>query len=263
MGEVKTHIFEKNTFMLIEIAVFNPESAFLAASAGAQRIELCSAPSEGGLTPSEGILRLVRNRIDIPIHVIIRPRGGDFCYSSREFESMLLDIESVKKAGADGIVTGILKPDGSVDIRRTAMLVKVAYPMNTTFHRAFDRTANPMEALDEVIETGSARILTSGAQERVSEGALMIRDLVAKAGDRITIMPGSGLNSGNFTQIAEITGATEFHLSARKSVSGAMRFRPKHIFGGENSTEYQVLHPDETEIEKMLRLSRDILQNRS
>ena len=140
--------------MLIEIAVFNLESAIAASNAGAQRIELCSAPAEGGLTPSAATMRLARKYVKIPIHIMIRPREGDFCYSEKEFEAMLLDIAAAKIAGMEGIVAGILNPDGSVDEERTAILVGAAAPMNVTFHRAFDMVSDQPEALETIISTG-------------------------------------------------------------------------------------------------------------
>lgn len=242
--------------MLIEIAVFNLESAIIAANSGAQRIELCSAPAEGGLTPSPATMRLARKYVKAPIHVMIRPREGDFCYSPREFELMLLDVAAAKIAGMNGIVAGILNPDGSVDENRTSILVDAAAPMNVTFHRAFDMVVDQEKALEAIVDSGCARILTSGGEQTAPLGIEKLASLVKKAGDRISIMPGSGVNPDNIRQIAEQTGATEIHLSARSFVSGKMVFHnPKVTMSSPVITsDYDLLVPDEEMIKNILRI---------
>jgi copper homeostasis protein len=242
--------------MIIEIAVFSLESAIAAFNAGANRIELCTAPAEGGLTPSAATMRLARKYVKIPIHVMIRPREGDFCYSSKEFEAMLLDIAAAKMVGMEGIVAGVLNPDGSVDKNRTAILVDAAAPMNVTFHRAFDTTKDQDEALEAIIYAGCARILTSGGQQTAPKGIEKLAELVIKAGDRISIMPGSGVNLNNIKHIAEFTCAKEIHLSARSFVPGKMKFKQSLVTMGYTETipDYELQLPDEKVIKDVLQL---------
>jgi len=242
--------------MTIEIAVFSIEAAIAAYHAGAQRIELCTAPAEGGLTPSAATMRLARKYVKIPIHVMIRPREGDFCYTDREFETMLLDTAAAKMAGMEGIVAGILNPDGTVDEKRTSILVDAAAPMNVTFHRAFDMAVDLPEALESIIYAGCTRILTSGGQQTAPEGMEMITQLIKQAGDRIIIMPGSGVNSGNIKQIADATGATEIHLSARRFKQGEMIYKKPNVTMGGTVTipDYNLLLPDERMISDIIDL---------
>jgi len=242
--------------MLIEIAVFNLESAIVACNAGANRIELCSSPAEGGLTPSAATMRLARKYVKIPIHVMIRPREGDFCYSEKEFEAMLLDIAAAKMVGMEGVVAGVLNPDGTVDEKRTAILVDATYPMNVTFHRAFDMTRDQDLALEAIINCGCARILTSGGQQTAPEGIIKLAELVKKAGDRISIMPGSGINLNNIKSISESTGAKEIHLSARSYIPGKMIFKqPLVTMGGTDTIpDYELLVPDKKTITEILKI---------
>jgi copper homeostasis protein len=218
----------------IEICLDSVESARNAAEGGAHRVELCDNLFEGGTTPSFGTIRHARRSIDIGMNVIIRPRGGDFCYSGPEFEVMKDDIRLCKDEGADGVVIGILTSDGKVDIKRTARLVELARPMSVTFHRAFDMTADPLSALEEIISLGCDRILTSGQEASVPEGIDLIAQLVKTAGDRIIIMPGGGITERNFEKVVERSGAKEFHIYAHSEHPSAMQFRSKHVFmGGE------------------------------
>lgn len=242
--------------MLIEIAVFSLESAIAACQAGAHRIELCSAPAEGGLTPSEATMQLARKYVNIPIHVMIRPREGDFCYSETEFEAMMLDIATAKRIGLDGVVAGILNADGAVDKDRTAMLVAAARPMNVTFHRAFDMVSDQHKALEDIIATGCQRILTSGGRQKAPEGSPKLAKLVKQAAGRITIMPGSGINSSNIKQLAELTGAQEMHLSARTFIKGKMEFRQLKVTMGGTVTipDFEIQTPDEKAIREILNI---------
>lgn len=242
--------------MLIEIAVFSLESAIAAFNAGAHRIELCSAPAEGGLTPSAATMRLARKYIKIPIHVMIRPREGDFCYSVKEFEAMLLDIAAAKMVGMEGVVAGILNPDGTVDEKRMALLVDAAFPMNVTFHRAFDMVKDQEKALEAIIYAGCARILTSGGKQTAPEGLEKIAELVKKAGERISVMPGSGINLNNIKNISESTGAKEIHLSARSSIPGKMIFKQPLVTMGGTVTipDYELQIPDEKVIREILQI---------
>jgi len=242
--------------MIIEIAVFSLESAIAAYNAGANRIELCSAPAEGGLTPSAATMRLARKHVKIPIHMMIRPREGDFCYSAREFEAMLLDVAAAKMVGMEGVVAGILNHDGTVDEKRTAILVDAAFPMNVTFHRAFDMVNDQNAALEAIVYAGCARILTSGGQQTAPQGIEKLAQLVKIAGDRISIMPGSGVNLNNIKHIADSIGATEIHLSARSFVPGKMNFKQPLVTMGGNVTvpDYELLVPDEKAITEILKL---------
>jgi copper homeostasis protein len=187
----------------------------VAQQAGADRIELCASPAEGGVTPSPGTVRMAREQLRIDLYPIIRPRGGDFLYSDEEFRVMLRDIEYCKQVGCDGVVFGMLNADGTVDQGRCARLVEAAYPLGVTFHRAFDWAANPFESLETIIQLGCERILTSGQRPTAEEGVELIDQLVRQADDRIGIMPGSGVRSGNIVSLVEKTGASEFHTSAR------------------------------------------------
>jgi copper homeostasis protein len=210
---------------ILEIAVFNIQSAILATNAGADRIELCENPFDGGTTPSYGTLKTTREKISIPVFPIIRPRGGDFLYNSEEYEVMKKDVLLCKELGFEGLVTGMLLQDGSIDIRRTAKLVKLAYPLEVTFHRAFDRAKDPLQSLEDVIKCGCQRILTSGQVPNAFDGKELIKQLVDQAAERIIIMPGSGVRADNIKELANYTGVTEFHSSARKNTNSAMEFK--------------------------------------
>lgn len=211
--------------MLLEIIAFNIASCKIIEAAAAHRIELCANPSEGGTTPSYGFIKAARSAVNIPVFPIIRPRGGDFFYSADEINIMKADIAVCKNLGCDGVVLGSLNPDGTVDKKRIAQLVQIAYPMSVTFHRAFDRVNDMTTALEDVIECGCERILTSGLQPVAEEGLQNLAALVKQADGRIIIMPGSGLRSGNIKQIAEATGAVEFHSSARMSTKTKMEYK--------------------------------------
>jgi copper homeostasis protein len=208
----------------LEICAFNLASAIVAQAAGADRIELCASPGEGGVTQSPGVIRTARETLRIAIYPIIRPRGGDFLYSDEEFRIMLRDIEYCKQVGCNGVVIGMLNADGTVDQGRCARLVEAAYPLGVTFHRAFDWAANPFEAMETIIQMGCERILTSGQKPTAMEGVELIDQLVREADERIVIMPGSGVRAANIVELAEKTGAAEFHTSARLLKASAMNF---------------------------------------
>ena len=197
--------------ILLEISVESVEAAVAAERGGAGRIELCSELLVGGLTPQTALLRAVRQQIQIPIFVMIRPRAGDFVYSPAEFAQMKESIAEARDAGVSGLVLGILKPDCTVDIDRTRELFELARPLPVTFHRAFDECADLSQALEDVVRSGASRILTSGGAATAPEGAGKIEMLVAAAGERLTIVPGAGINMRNILQIAAATGAREFH----------------------------------------------------
>jgi copper homeostasis protein len=209
---------------LLEIAVFNIESALTALSAGADRIEFCENPMEGGTTPSFGSLKTLIQKTSQPIFPIIRPRGGDFLYSDDEFASIKSDLLLVKELGYPGAVIGLLKEDGHIDINRTAELVSMAGQMEITFHRAFDRCIDPLKGLEDIIQTGCKRILTSGQVPNAGNALPLLKELVEIANDRIIIMPGSGVRASNIAEIINKTGAKEIHSSARKNYPSSMLF---------------------------------------
>lgn len=209
---------------LLEVIAFDLASCAIAETAGAHRIELCANPPEGGTTPSAGMMKLARQITTLPLFPIIRPRGGDFLYSADEFACMQEDIRMAKQVGCEGIVLGMLNSDGTIDIDRTARLVELAYPMEVTFHRAFDRTRDPLEALEAIIQIGCTRVLTSGQHPTAFEGSEIIRQLIDAADDQIIIMPGSGVRSSNLESLQQQTAATEFHSSARTQVASLMQF---------------------------------------
>jgi copper homeostasis protein len=210
--------------MILEIAVFNIQSAVVAANAGADRIELCENPADGGTTPSYGTLKIVREKISIPVFPIIRARGGDFFYTDEEFAVMKKDVALCKDLGFEGIVIGLLKKDASIDIEKTKHLVDLAFPMEVTFHRAFDRTKDASQSLEDIIDCGCQRILTSGQVPNAFEGKDLIKKLIEQADGRIIIMPGSGVRSNNIKELAEYTDAIELHSSARKNIASEMEF---------------------------------------
>jgi copper homeostasis protein len=209
---------------IIEIATSDFATTKSAVEGGADRIELCAALSEGGITASYGQIRRCREAFDVLLYPIIRPRGGDFLYTKDEYEIMLLDVKLCKQLGCDGIVTGLLNMDGTIDIARTAELTELAYPMGVTFHRAFDRCRDPFEAMEELIEIGCERILTSGQKPAAPDGVEWIAELNKKADGRIIIMPGSGVRKENIKMLAEKTGCTEFHSSLRSKARSKMQF---------------------------------------
>lgn len=208
---------------LLEIAVFTYHSALLAQAAGADRIELCENPAEGGTTPSYGYLKKGAENLHIPVFPIIRPRGGDFLYSAEEWDIVLKDIQLCKELGFTGIVTGSLNKEGWVQEEQLRRAVEIAYPMQVTFHRAFDRVADPYVALEQIIAAGCTRVLTSGLHPEVMAGITILTQLVQQAKNRIVVMPGSGVRSSNLALLKEKTGAREFHASARTLQASAMQ----------------------------------------
>jgi copper homeostasis protein len=219
--------------MLVEICIDSVESAIAAERGGAQRLELCSDLLEGGITPGAGLIASVRKRVAIDLFVMIRPRGGDFCYTDLEFEAMQEEIRHARNLGADGVVLGLLDERGRVDVARTRQLVELALPLPVTFHRAIDMTPDLAEALDDVVSTGASRILTSGGAPNATQGVPEIAKIVERANGRIAIMAGGGISVENIAAIAESTGATEFHSSARTAFPSPVRFRKQGIAMGD------------------------------
>jgi len=215
--------------VILEIAANSIASALAAQEGGAGRVELCAALELGGLTPSYAQIALSREKLSIPLYILIRPRAGDFLYSDLECETMLRDIEACAKAGCDGVVVGVLDAEGHVDMPRCRSLIAAAGNMGVTFHRAFDLTRDPLSALEDVIALGCERVLTSGAQASAIEGAELIRQLVELAAGRIVVMPGAGVNAENIRTLREITGANEFHASAKRQHASSMRWQPTSL----------------------------------
>jgi copper homeostasis protein len=223
----------------IEIVCGNIESVIAAQQGGADRVELCDNLSEGGTTPSYGMIETARRLLSIHLHVIIRPRGGDFLYSDDEYEIMKRDVEICKQLNVDGVVFGILKTDGTIDKRRLKNLVALADPMSVTFHRAFDVTADAFNALEDIIECRCDRILTSGQQTTAMEGADLISQLIKMAADRIIIMPGGGVRPENLVSLIAKTHAAEIHSSAKKIGTGKMEFKREAVkMGDPGFSEY-------------------------
>ena len=241
----------------LEICVFSVEAALAAQKAGADRVELCSGFTEGGLTPSAGTIRMVRKLLNIECYVMIRPRGGDFCYTDTEFEQMHHDIEHAKSCGADGVVLGALQPNGHVNITRTSELVQHAAPLKVTFHRAFDLVVNPFRALDDLVVCGCRRILTSGQKATAIEGLDVIKNLVFHAAGRIYIMAGSGVNPENACKFIE-AGVQALHFSAKKITPSRMIYRNLSvpIMQTGKMSDYDLVGVDEEKIRKMTKIIR-------
>lgn len=246
--------------MKIEIVVYNIESALKAQEGGADRIELCDNPGEGGTTPSYGTIELVRQNLGIDVFVMIRPRGGDFCYSSYEFHSMKRDISQCQKLSVDGVVFGILNPDGTLDKKRCKELIAQARPLKVTCHRAFDMTRDPFEALEDCIEVGFDRILTAGQRAVASDGAELIGALIQRANGRIAIMPGSGVNERTVVDILSKSRATEIHFSATAFRNSSMIFKNTKIagMGSDEGSEFQLRTVDPERIRNMRALATGV-----
>jgi copper homeostasis protein len=218
--------------MRVEICVDSADGAFAAERGGADRVELCDNLLEGGTTPSGGCIKVARHGLKIGLQVIIRPRGGDFLYNAQELEVMREDIRLAKDLGADGVVFGCLTADGDIDGPRTEELIRLARPLNVTFHRAFDMCRDPKRALEELISLGVDRVLTSGQEASCVEGLELIAALHKQAGTRIIVMPGGGLTPRNIQKFVARTGVGEVHLSARQTVESAMNYRNSGVFMG-------------------------------
>jgi copper homeostasis protein len=229
--------------VILEVCANSATSAVAAQQGGATRVELCENLAEGGTTPSYGQIILARKQLHIKLYVLIRPRRGDFLYSDLEFEVMQADIRTCIEAGCDGVVIGILKADGTVDKERCTELVRLArqWGLGVTFHRAFDMCADQFQALEDIIDMGCERILTSGGKSTAMEGATVIAHLVEKAAGRIAIMPGSGITENNVADLVHFTGVTEVHSSARVKIAGGMQYQNDHILLNDGLTdEYSV-----------------------
>lgn len=238
----------------VEICANSASSCVQAQKGGADRVELCAGIPEGGTTPSYGEIVEARQLLQIKLHVIIRPRGGDFLYSSVEKRIMLKDIVMARELGADGIATGCLMPDGEIDLLFLHEMIDAAKDCSVTFHRAFDMCRNPYRALEQIIKAGCGRVLTSGQMPQAEQGIPLLRNLVKQADGRIIIMPACGVNETNIRKIAEETAAEEFHFSAREIKSCAMVYRnPAVSMGGTiNINEYELSITSAERVKKTL-----------
>lgn len=242
--------------MQIEVCCYSLDDCRAALNAGANRIELCSGLSDGGLTPSIGLVGLAKAQISLPVFAMIRPRGGDFVYDTSEQAVMLADIEALKQAGVDGFVLGCLKPDGSVDETLTRTFINAAAPLPVTFHRAFDLTRDPLEALEAVIRTGAVRILTSGQQPTAEAGVDLLRTLVKQAAGRIEIMAGAGVNAQNGALLAH-TGVNALHLSGSETRPSPMQFRsPTVRMASTVQGEYDRVQTSEERVGAVIRIMK-------
>lgn len=230
---------------MLEICCFSLESCLTAQRAGAGRVELCSGMFEGGTTPSAGLISLARQHLTIKLYVMIRPRGGEFCYSDAEYAVMKADVQVAKNLGADGVVFGILNADGSVDKKRTTQLANLAAPLKVTFHRAFDVANDPFQALEDIIDCGCERILTSGQKNTAIEGIDLLKNLVEKSQNRIEIMVGSGVSAQNAKQLLTI-GVHALHMTGKGIQESKMVFRKPDVSMASAvlTNEYEIYEAD-------------------
>ncbi|XP_060551383.1 LOW QUALITY PROTEIN: copper homeostasis protein cutC homolog [Ruditapes philippinarum] len=241
----------------MEVCIDSVQSAINAEKGGAVRVELCANLMEGGTTPSIGMLKVIKATVKIPVFVMIRPRGGDFTYFQHEFDVMFQDLCMLKETGADGFVFGILNKDGTIEEKMCEKLLEYAKPLPCTFHRAIDMTRDISEALEKIISLGFGRVLTSGGDSSALEGLPVIAGMVKQAGKRIIIMPGGGINEKNLQRILEQSGATEFHCSARSSVTSQMTFQKQGISMGASLTppEFSVKVTDDNKVKNLVTMA--------
>jgi copper homeostasis protein len=241
----------------LEVCANSINSALAAQQGGAVRVELCDNLKEGGTTPSAGQITLARKLLHIKLYILIRPRSGDFLYNDIEFQTMQADIRYCIEAGCDGIVIGILNADGTIDKERNLDLVRMAkqFGLGVTFHRAFDDCADQYQALEDIIELGCERILTSGGKSTAMEGATVLAHLVEKAAGRISIMAGAGVNEHNVADLVHYTGVQEVHSSARSMVASQMKFHNDHIVMGSSlDDEYSFDQTDPERVKQLIKL---------
>ncbi|MEO3407994.1 copper homeostasis protein CutC [Mucilaginibacter sp. CAU 1740] len=244
----------------LEVCANSVTSALAAQEGGAVRVELCENLKDGGTTPSHGTILMARSLLHIKLYVLIRPRGGDFLYNDMEYQLMMADIRYCIDAGCDGVVIGILKEDGSIDIERCTEMVRLArqWGLGVTFHRAFDMCADQHKALEQIIEMGCERILTSGGKSTAIEGASNLHRLIEQADGRLSIMPGSGVSETNVADLVHYTGATEVHSSARVRVASQMKYHNEHIMmGAEAGDEYSIDVTGVDRVKELIRLANN------
>lgn len=241
----------------LEICCADADSVIAANEGGADRIELCSALSEGGVTPSAGLIAFATTHSSIPVNVLIRPRSGDFVYSDQEIELMINDIETAGRLGAAGVVIGALLPSGGIDIRNCKKMIDAAKEngLSVTFHRAFDLCRNPLESLTQIIELGCDRLLTSGQSPTAIDGIRLLSQLIETASDKIIIMPGAGISPKNAGSILSSTGASEIHASASITIGSSMIFKNKTVsMGNHDIDEYARKTSSRNTIEQLSRI---------
>ena len=244
----------------MEVCVDSVESAVNATIGGASRLELCSNLTEGGTTPSLGMLRIVKETADVPVFAMLRPRGGDFLYSEMELKVMREDLRRMKESGADGIVFGVLTADGQVDVEKTRELLELSRPLPVTFHRAFDMTRNLEASLEILMGLGIERVLTSGGDSTALEGLPMLERLVRKGGERIIVVPGGGITERNLDRIIVGCGAVEFHCSARSFISSAMEYHNTNVNMGATfgPSEFGVKRANKDRVAALLSISKSL-----
>ncbi|MGN9911312.1 copper homeostasis protein CutC [Phytohabitans sp. LJ34] len=241
--------------MRFEVCVDSADGVLAAQAAGAHRVELCAALSEGGVTPSAGAIATALDVATIDVNVLVRPRGGDFVYDRHEIRAMRRDIEAVAAAGAHGVVIGALTADGDVDLAACRELLSDVDGLSVTFHRAFDMARRPREALAAVADLGADRLLTSGQEATALDGAALIAELVTAAGDRLVVMPGGGVTAGNVRRLIDLTGVREVHFTARTTVDSPARHRNPRVAMGSASgaDEYTRRRTSRAAIEALIR----------
>lgn len=240
------------------------ESSINAVKGGASRLELCTCLSEGGITPSLGLLRVVKQEVAVPVFIMVRPRGGDFAYSEQEFEVMKEDLRLFKEDGnADGFVFGVLTPEGEVDSRRCSELIELAHPHPVTFHRAFDMTRDPFRALETIISLKMERILTSGQDSTALDGLPLIKELVERSHGRITIVPGGGITERNLERVLKGSGCVEFHCSARTSTTSVMVYCNQNVCMGAKygPSEFTAKTTDVSRVQTLSSIAQSCLNN--
>lgn len=241
----------------LEACVDSVESALAAEKGGATRLELCGNLIIGGTTPEHGLFAQIREESDIRIHVLIRPRFGDFCYTDYEFRVILREVESYRKLGAEGVVIGVLRPDGTLDEKRMKLLKEEAGDMSVTLHRAFDVCADALETLEQAKQLGVDTILTSGQKNTCMEGRDLLRELVKRADGRIDIMAGGGVDAQTIAQLGPYTGLTAFHMSGKRTLQSAMTYRREGVSMGLPAfSEFEIMRTDEQKI----RDAREVLE---
>lgn len=244
---------------ILEACVDSVESALAAAQGGATRLELCSNLIIGGTTPSPWLFKEIRKHTDIRIHALIRPRFGDFCYTDPEFAIIKQAVADFRELGAEGVVFGILKPDGTLNMEQMKELMDAAGDMSVTLHRAFDVCADPYRALDQAVELGIDTILTSGQKNVCIEGAELLRELVEKSGDRITIQVGSGVSAEVIRQMYPLTHARAYHMSGKVTLDSAMEYRREGVnMGLPTLSEFEVWRTDPEKIREAIKVLEEL-----
>lgn len=232
----------------VEIAAHSVQSAIAAQRGGAHRVELFSNPLEGGVTPSQGLIEVAREELSIPLHVLVRPRGGDFCYDEAELDAMQRDIAVAKRIGADGVVFGILEPEGSVNVELTRQLVQVARPLSVTFHRAIDICRDILDAVQKVIGCGADRVLTSGGKANAWDGVSVLKSMADEAGGQVTLIAAGGIRPENVRTIIQQTGIREVHAGLRSRVPGPMVFQNEKVSFGPGRNEFERIVVQEKDV---------------